>query len=83
MWIDRPTLRCKVEERGELSPVGHLSSVLSQLIEEGVCTGLHRVDPLGWRVLQQSTHQLDGLGGRTRSEHLWTSEEEEGVLACR
>ena len=46
------TLCGEVEERGLLVAVGQLDVGLSQLVEEGVCTGLQRRQAGRGRVLQ-------------------------------
>lgn len=64
------TARTEIEERGERAVVGELGSRTSQFIEEAMGAGFQRREPRGGGVLQQAGAERDGLGRRSRFEHL-------------
>ena len=60
----------EVEEEGQVPAIGQLGAGLPQLVKECVGTGLQWGDPGRGGVLQQSGHQVYGLGTSPCSEHL-------------
>lgn len=68
--LDGEFARTEIEERGKRAVVGELGSRTSQFIKEVVGTGFQRGEPRGRGVLQQARAERNGLGRRSRFEHL-------------
>ena len=66
----RRALRSKVEECGQLAPVGQACGGVAELVEEAVRARLDGREARGRRVLEQTRDEVDGVRVRLGAEHL-------------